>query len=199
MIGNSVFGRPHADLHHTMGMFVNKLAIRAFPEKEKSFTKFIREVKQHSIEAFDNQEVQFEEIVDKLKAEGLIDGEAIELVLDGANSTTKADLMKEFKSNGLPVYITEFSVNMRNVSGSPEEKLRKQAEIYKAAMEACVESGVCLVFVDFQLGDKFSTWENNKSLPKFSKDANPTPFDDNLKPKSAFFAQKQAFITSSSP
>ena len=67
VVGNSVFGRNHADLHHMIGMFVNKLAIRSFPEKEKTFAKFIQEVKQSAIEAFDHQEVQFEEIVDKLK------------------------------------------------------------------------------------------------------------------------------------
>jgi len=67
VIGSSIFGRPEADFQRIIGMFVNKLAIRNFPAHEKTFIEFMQEVKRNSIKAFDNQQVQFEDLVDKLK------------------------------------------------------------------------------------------------------------------------------------
>lgn len=134
------------------------------------------------------------QIVDQLKSEGLIDGVGIQLVLQGDNPPRQEDLVKAFKSYGLPIYITEFSVNMRNVKGSPAKRSAIQAEIYRTAITACLESGVCKAFVNFQIGDKFSVWENNQFLPYFSPNADPTPFDDNLNPKMAFYAELQALL-----
>lgn len=134
-------------------------------------------------------------IVDQLKSMGLIDGVGVQLVItDGSFPPKKEDIITALQSYGLPVYITEFSVNMRNVNGSNEERFKIQAGIYQTIMEAAIESGVCRAFVDFQLGDRFSVWENLQLLPFYSKYADPTPYDDNLKPKPALYAQRAAFL-----
>ena len=133
-------------------------------------------------------------IVNKLKALNLIDGVGIQLVIDGSNPPTKQDVIDALRSYGVNVYITEFSVNMRNVSGSQEERIMRQAKIYYDMTRACVESGVCKAFVDFQIGDKFSVWENNQYLPGYSSNADPTPYDDNLSPKLALYFQRAAFL-----
>jgi amino acid adenylation domain-containing protein len=69
IIGTGTAGRPHADLQHIIGMFVNTLAMRNYPQGEKTYTTFLEEVMVHSVNAFENQDVQFEELVDKLDLE----------------------------------------------------------------------------------------------------------------------------------
>ncbi len=66
VIGSPISGRPHADLENIMGMFVNTLAIRNYPESQKTFKEFLTDVKASSLSAFENQDYQFEELIDKL-------------------------------------------------------------------------------------------------------------------------------------
>jgi len=69
IIGSGIAGRPHLDIQRIIGMFVNTLAMRNYPEGEKTYASFFKEVIDHSIEAFENQDLQFEELVDKLDLE----------------------------------------------------------------------------------------------------------------------------------
>lgn len=66
IIGTPIAGRRHADLDPIIGMFVNTLAIRNYPEGEKTFNQFLEEVKQNTLQAFENQEYQYEELVEKV-------------------------------------------------------------------------------------------------------------------------------------
>jgi amino acid adenylation domain-containing protein len=66
VVGSAVAGRPHADLQRVIGMFVNMLPIRNYPKGDKQFIDFAREVREHSLKAFENQDVQFEELIDNL-------------------------------------------------------------------------------------------------------------------------------------
>ena len=69
IIGSGHAGRPHADLQQVVGMFVNTLAMRNFPDEEIRFSRFLEQVVEHSLNAFENQDVQFEELVDLLNLE----------------------------------------------------------------------------------------------------------------------------------
>ncbi len=69
IIGTAIAGRHHSDLTNIIGMFVNTLAMRNFPKGNKSYTEFLKEVNNNSIAAFENQDVQFEDLVDKLNLE----------------------------------------------------------------------------------------------------------------------------------
>ncbi len=66
IIGSPIAGRTHGDLENIIGMFVNTLAMRNFPESNKTFSEFLREVKENTLTAYENQEYQFEELVDKI-------------------------------------------------------------------------------------------------------------------------------------
>ncbi|NIM15446.1 MAG: SDR family NAD(P)-dependent oxidoreductase [Candidatus Aminicenantes bacterium] len=66
VMGSPIAGRAAPELDHVMGMFVNTLALRNYPASQKTFRQFLREVKQSSLSAFENQEYQFEELVEKL-------------------------------------------------------------------------------------------------------------------------------------
>jgi amino acid adenylation domain-containing protein len=69
IVGTPIAGRRHADLEKIIGMFVNTLALRNYPTGEKSFLEFLEEVKQQTLEAFENQEYQFEDLVEKVAIE----------------------------------------------------------------------------------------------------------------------------------
>jgi amino acid adenylation domain-containing protein len=66
IVGTGIAGRHHADLQPIIGMFVNSLAMRFKPEGNKTFGAFLDEVKKSSLEAFENQDVQFEDLVEDL-------------------------------------------------------------------------------------------------------------------------------------
>ncbi|MCP4157037.1 MAG: amino acid adenylation domain-containing protein [bacterium] len=66
IVGTPIAARRHADLEQIIGMFVNTLAMRNKPASAKTITQYIAEVKKHTLEAFENQEYQFEELVENL-------------------------------------------------------------------------------------------------------------------------------------
>lgn len=69
VVGGVIAGRRHADLQNIIGMFVNTLAMRNSPRGDKPFSVFLKEVKENCLQAFENQDVQFEELVDGLDLE----------------------------------------------------------------------------------------------------------------------------------
>ncbi|MBW9155187.1 non-ribosomal peptide synthase/polyketide synthase [Clostridium tagluense] len=66
VVGTPIAGRPHADLQNIMGMFVNTLALRNKPEGDKKYLEFLKELKENSLKAYENQRYQFEALVDNL-------------------------------------------------------------------------------------------------------------------------------------
>ena len=144
--------------------------------------------------AFGNNYQKTKVIVDRLRTNGLIDGVGAQMYIEGSDPPPSSEVVAALRSYGLPIYVTEFSVNLRFVDGTARDRLNAQARIYQSMTEACLESAVCRAFADFQLGDRFSVHENLPSLPSYSKIAQPTPYDDNLNPKPALYAQRTALI-----
>ncbi len=66
VVGTPISGRQHGDLEHVLGMFVNTLAMRNFPEATKSFKQFLNEVKQNALDAYEHQDYPFEDLVEQL-------------------------------------------------------------------------------------------------------------------------------------
>jgi amino acid adenylation domain-containing protein len=67
VVGVPIAGRRHWDLQHAIGMFVNTLPIRNYPSQAMHFPDFLQEVKQTTTAAYENQDYQFEDLVEKLK------------------------------------------------------------------------------------------------------------------------------------
>ncbi|MDA8201859.1 MAG: endo-1,4-beta-xylanase, partial [Chloroflexi bacterium] len=128
------------------------------------------------------------EIVRRLQGKGLLDGVGLQMHLDGANPPGKTDVIATMQSYGVPVYVTEFDVNLRNVTGTQDQRLAVQARIYEDMLDAALKSGVCASFTVYGIGDAVSWIETTPSYPFYSPIADPTPFDDNLRPKPAYFA-----------
>jgi amino acid adenylation domain-containing protein len=66
VIGTGSEGRRHEDLRRIIGMFVNTLALRSYPEKNKTFNGFLKELKESTLAAFENQDYPFEDLVEKV-------------------------------------------------------------------------------------------------------------------------------------
>ncbi|MCP3742679.1 amino acid adenylation domain-containing protein, partial [Rossellomorea sp. BNER] len=69
VVGTPAAGRTHPDLESILGMFVNTLALRNKPSGSKSFIHFLKEVRENSLEAFEKQSYQYEELLDEVNVE----------------------------------------------------------------------------------------------------------------------------------
>ncbi|MCP5045846.1 MAG: non-ribosomal peptide synthetase, partial [bacterium] len=69
VIGAPIAGRRHADLEKIIGMFVNTLSLRNYPGAGKVAKDFLIEVKERTLSAFENQEYQFDDLVEQLPVE----------------------------------------------------------------------------------------------------------------------------------
>jgi amino acid adenylation domain-containing protein len=65
IVGTPAAARRHADLGHIIGAFINTLVMRNYPQGHKTFKEFLNEVKTCALDAYDNQEYPFEELVNK--------------------------------------------------------------------------------------------------------------------------------------
>jgi iturin family lipopeptide synthetase B len=66
IVGSPIAARPHHDLQYVIGMLVNTLAMRNYPSGGKTVREFLKEVKQRSLKAYENQGYPFEELVEKI-------------------------------------------------------------------------------------------------------------------------------------
>jgi amino acid adenylation domain-containing protein len=70
VVGFGVAGRRHTDLENVMGLFVNPLPMRNRPQRDLSFMEFLEEVKENALNAYANQDYQYEELVKTLGIQG---------------------------------------------------------------------------------------------------------------------------------
>ncbi|MCP4151010.1 MAG: amino acid adenylation domain-containing protein, partial [bacterium] len=66
LVGTPIAARRHADLQNIIGMFINTLVMRNYPAGSKTFKEFLNQLKERVLNAFENQEYQFEELVEHL-------------------------------------------------------------------------------------------------------------------------------------
>jgi len=67
VIGTPTAGRLHSDTQNIIGNFVNTLALRNYPVKEKRFIDILHHVKNNVLGAFENQDYPFEELINQIK------------------------------------------------------------------------------------------------------------------------------------
>ncbi|MDQ1354132.1 MAG: surfactin/lichenysin synthetase, partial [Acidobacteriota bacterium] len=68
VVGSPMAGRQHQDLAQLIGLFINTLVIRNFPTGEKRFPEFLAEVKENTLQAFDSQQYQYEQLVNETRS-----------------------------------------------------------------------------------------------------------------------------------
>lgn len=126
-----------------------------------------------------------------------IDGIGMQMHLDGGHPPTKDEVisnMKRFAALGLNIYVTEFDVNMNDVKANASDKNEIEGNIYYEMMRACIESKVCHSFAYLGITDK-ETWYKHIGL----KDSRPLMFDQNYRPKPAFYSTRTALEQKEKP
>ncbi|MCQ4088210.1 non-ribosomal peptide synthetase [Saccharibacillus sp. JS10] len=66
IVGVPVANRSQEEVHSIIGMFVNTLPMRTYPEQQKTFAEYLSEVKSELLRAFDHQEYELGELVKEL-------------------------------------------------------------------------------------------------------------------------------------
>jgi natural product biosynthesis luciferase-like monooxygenase protein/amino acid adenylation domain-containing protein len=69
VVGSPTAGRHHPGLGNVVGVFLNMLPLRNRPEAHLTFREFLSQVKINTLSSLDNQDYQYEELVDTLKIE----------------------------------------------------------------------------------------------------------------------------------
>lgn len=69
IIGIPVANRQHPDLEEVIGVFVNTLAFRNFPQGTLSYKNFLQEVKSKTLSYFENQAYPYENLINELNIE----------------------------------------------------------------------------------------------------------------------------------
>jgi len=67
IVGSPLSGRSHPEIEGIMGMFINTLALQNYPEGDLNFRDFLKKVRSSTLSSFDNQEFQYEDLIDELK------------------------------------------------------------------------------------------------------------------------------------
>ncbi|MGD2089761.1 MAG: amino acid adenylation domain-containing protein, partial [Candidatus Aminicenantes bacterium] len=70
VVGTPETGRHYLEFENVIGMFVNTLALRNRPIGEKQFSRLLKEVKERTLEAFENRDYPFENLVEKVGPRG---------------------------------------------------------------------------------------------------------------------------------
>jgi len=92
IVGTPIAGRHHDDLEQVIGMLVNTLVLRNFPKSDHTFREFLRDVKSRVLDAFENQDYQFEDLVEKLEVEKDTGRNPLFDVMFGLQTTVGADV-----------------------------------------------------------------------------------------------------------
>jgi acyl carrier protein len=67
VIGTAIAGREAVEVENILGVFINALAMRNRPKAEKTFEGFLKEVKENTLKAYENQAYPFDHLIEKKK------------------------------------------------------------------------------------------------------------------------------------
>jgi amino acid adenylation domain-containing protein len=113
VVGTPVACRRHADLQHIMGMLVNTLALRNYPAAHQSFLEFLRQVRDNTLAAFENQDYLFEELVERVAVQRDISRNPIfDTMFAMQNFGARYGEDLQFEINGLSINFYEFENNI---------------------------------------------------------------------------------------
>ncbi len=66
VVGLPIAGRSHPDLEKIIGIFVNTIPLRNYPKYDLCFNDFLKDLVSRTLSAYENQDYQFEDLVEKL-------------------------------------------------------------------------------------------------------------------------------------
>lgn len=118
------------------------------------------------------------EVVNRLKAKGIIDGVGIQMHIYASEPPNIDKMIKTFKAYGVPVYVTEFEINTDAINGTESEKTQVRADLYQKILTAILDNDLAVIV---------SHWT---SVSDDSGHAGQL-FDDQLNPTINLFIERQ--------
>ncbi len=113
VVGTPVACRRHTDLQHIMGMLVNTLALRNYPAAHLTFIEFLRQVRDNTLAAFENQDYLFEELVERVAVQRDVSRNPIfDTMFAMLNFGTQYGENLQFEIAGLSINFYEFENNI---------------------------------------------------------------------------------------
>ncbi len=80
--------------------------------------------------------------VNRLRDKGLIDGVGIQLHIDAAQPPNIDNMIKTFRNYGIPVYVTEFDIDISRFDGTDSQKEQIRTDLYRKILEGILKSNV---------------------------------------------------------
>ncbi|MBG9595189.1 hypothetical protein ABE34_23940, partial [Lysinibacillus sphaericus] len=162
VIGSPISGRTHRDTEGMLGMFVNTLAMRGRPEKEKRYEDFLLEMKEVCLKAYENQEYPFEELVEEAQVQRDMSRNPLFDVMLVLQNNEKAELSlegTEAEGAGLVGTVAKFDLtfNVEEHEGQygvmleyctalfKEETVKQILKHYEEVLRQVVERQDCLL------------------------------------------------------
>ncbi|MHB8063937.1 MAG: acyl carrier protein, partial [Ruminiclostridium sp.] len=171
VVGTPVAGRNHRELENLIGVFVNTIAIRTQITGAESFSEYLNKVKSKVLADYENQDYQFEELVEKVAAEKNLNRNPlfdIMFVLQNMDESKFTIENSAFKAESLSNATEKFDITMTaieeqgqiNVSLSYATSLYRRSTIERMVEQylnilSCVtdRQGILIKDIDF-LSDK---------------------------------------------
>jgi len=124
---------------------------------------------------------------------GLLYAVGAELLEDAASPSSEKETTEGLASYNLPVIVSENVVDLRNISGTKEVRFLRQKEVQRSSIRSALRSKAVIGFIPFQVGDKFSIW-NDPSNPSSAANSDPTLYDNDLQPKPSYYGLMQGMF-----
>ncbi|NIM17014.1 MAG: amino acid adenylation domain-containing protein [Candidatus Aminicenantes bacterium] len=140
VVGIPIAGRTHADLQNVIGMLVNTLAVRNYPSKEKTFREFLKEVRENTLAAFENQDYLFEDLVEQLTENAKLNRDTsrnpvFDTLFNLLNIQSQYEANLEIKSPGVSLMLYEH---------------QKEASVFDLVFQGSEEQNGLLFTVEFR-------------------------------------------------
>jgi amino acid adenylation domain-containing protein/non-ribosomal peptide synthase protein (TIGR01720 family) len=142
VVGTGSAGRGHVNLAGIIGLFIHVLPMRNYPHKDKTFTRFLNQVKNNALQAYENEDFPFEELVKVLNVQGktplnpLFDAafELINLELPGTVETRETGISLKTYSETIPQAAHyDITINALQTANSLEMSMVYAAELFKSS------------------------------------------------------------------
>lgn len=113
-IGIPISGRSKYDLNDVVGMFVNMIVLRVYPNPEMTIKDYLNEVKKITLDSFENQDFQYEELIGCLNDLNKEQVQLFDSIFTMQNSFDLNDLRK--KASNLQKNAVQDSLSFENNS-----------------------------------------------------------------------------------
>jgi amino acid adenylation domain-containing protein len=138
IIGTDVIGRTNAALSNVVGTFVNVLPLRVQVSEESSFEEFLNAVKHCVLESFDNQDLQFDQIVSMLQENGVDRKRIVDVHFSFANYLDNIEAAGEEEFSGFIIDTDkmttqyEFKIQVNEGNGKFRVAFIYSTDLYEA-------------------------------------------------------------------